>query len=595
MAAAAMEAGTLRRDTSILGGPKFQFNRARAPVLVIERPEAYGYPASNDMASRSIHVADFSRALADGTFPGEFNAERTIYAFPPVESLNSRGARLVWQISVRLVGAGGAALPFAAEILSPGSDAPAGSTGVISTESHQVSAAGVVGKTRAGGKPTEIRSGKNLGKTNATNVATQALRDAFSRHNAHAKKAAPHAAAATAAAAAAAATPAARTDQPPPMLVKKIGETREATLGPEDFGRGVTLQRKYNGVRAPTYLRGAPGKEVAQMYSRTKGDYPGFTHLREEMACNLIAPPTVPDELLQPPGGCGLPLLGETELARLRAVYADARVHLDGEIYLHGKGLRYISGQARKEDDEKSLDYYVYDCFFPAAKAADHDMASAHRQKYLDLFFAAAAAGGPERKLVHVRRAENFPAASLEEAEALRDRFLQEGYEGAIARKDCAGYRYSFNNYHSANLVKLKPKYDSEFEVVAYTEGVKGKDVGAVIWICEVDAENMKAPSDKTFNVVPKNMTYEERYRIFRCLGEEVDDDRKGAAPGARATRFDRDFRGQPLTVEYPERSTKTGKPTQAKALAFRTYEDGPAHDPVRRLYTECAEKRAEA
>lgn len=541
------------------------------------------------MASRSIHISDYARALADGTFPGAFNADRTVYEFPAVRSVNSRDARLVWVIRVRLLSPGGDPLPFDDALLAPGAAAPASAVGEITTESHQVSAAGVVGKTRAGGKPTLIRAGKNLGKANATNVATQALRDALGRYNSQVKRASIRAGPR---APAAAPPPADRAAQPPPMLVKKIGETREATLTPKDFERGVTVQRKYNGVRAPSYLKRAssdPGDEVVQMYSRTKGDYPGFTHIREELLCNLIAPPPVPVELLLPPPQCGEPEPDATELEHLQGLYADARVHLDGEIYKHGKSLRWISGQARREDDEKDLDYVVYDCFFPGPKAAGHDMPSENRQKYLDLFFSTAARGGPVRKLTHVQRAENFRAASLEEAEALRDRFLGEGYEGAIARKDCAGYRYSFNNYHSASLVKLKPKFDSEFEVVGYTQGTKGKDVGAVIWICEVDPAHVKNPADKTFNVVPKDMSYDERYMIYRCLGEEVDDDRAGAPSGAKTSRFDRDFLGRPLTVEYPERSTKTGKPTQAKALAFRTYESGPALDPVRRLYTECA------
>ena len=542
------------------------------------------------MASHSIHIADYAQALADGTFPGAFNDDRTVYEFPAVESINFRDARLVWVVRVRLLAAGGAPLPFDEALLAPGAAGPEGAAGEITTEAHQVSAAGTGGKARAGGKPTAIRSGKNLGKTNATNVATQALRDALSRYNAQLKRASSTRAGPRGAAAAA---PPARASQPPPMLVKKIGETREAALTPEDFERGVTVQRKYNGVRASAYLgeraSGDPGAGEVRMYSRTQGTYPGFTHIREELLCNLLAPPPVPVELMSPPPGCGEPGPDAAELERLQGLYADARVHLDGEIYKHGKGLQWISGQARRKDDEKTLDYIIYDCFFPGPKAANHDMSSANRQKYLDSFFAAGGPEGTHRGFVHVQRAENFEASSLEAVEALRDRFLDEGFEGAIARKDCTGYRYSFNNYHSANLVKLKPKFDSEFEVVGYTQGTKGKDVGAVVWVCEVDTENLQDPSDKTFNIVPKDMSYAERYMIHRCLGEEVADDRAGAAPGARVTRFERDFQGRPLTVEYPERSTKTGKPTQAKAVAFRTYEDSPALDPVRRLYAECA------
>ena len=117
--------------------------------------------------------------------------------------------------------------------------------------------------------------------------------------------------------------------------------------------------------------------------------------------------------------------------------------------------------------------------------------------------------------------------------------------------------------------------------------------MGAVIWVCEVDPEHEKDPSDKTFTVVPKDMTYDERYWVFRCLGQSVENDPGAVADGgpARLTRFERDFYGKWLTVEFPERSPKTGKPVQAKALVFRKYEDEGA-DPLQRLFSECADGR---
>jgi hypothetical protein len=82
-------------------------------------------------------------------------------------------------------------------------------------------------------------------------------------------------------------------------------------------------------------------------------------------------------------------------------------------------------------------------------------------------------------------------------------------------------------------------------------------------------------------------MSYPDRYALFRCLGELV------AGPdGAPLTRFARDLHGLPLTVEFRELSPKTGKPLQAKALAFRTYEAGPGADPVKKLFDECLPSR---
>jgi hypothetical protein len=129
--------------------------------------------------------------------------------------------------------------------------------------------------------------------------------------------------------------------------------------------------------------------------------------------------------------------------------------------------------------------------------------------------------------------------------------------------------------------VKIKPIFDDEFTVVGYTQGTRGKDVSAVIWECEVPKP--VDPRDRLFTVVPKDMTYEDRYAVYKCLGTLVD-----GPNGAKITRFERDIKGLPLTVEYREMSAKTGKPLQAKALAFRTYESGPAADPVKALLDEC-------
>jgi hypothetical protein len=257
----------------------------------------------------------------------------------------------------------------------------------------------------------------------------------------------------------------------------------------------------------------------------------------------------------------------------------DPRPYFDGELYLHGRSLAWISGQARRGADEGALEFHVYDVFFPHAKAAGHDMASRHRQAYLSAFFAAADAAGAAHP--HVARVENCPVRDMAELDAFARGFLAEGYEGAIARLDAAPYQYGYQSYHSSNLVKIKPVHDAEFEVVGYAQGSRGKDVGAVIWECRVPAP--VDPADATFSVVPKDLSYEERRAVFRCLGARVP-----GPGGASLTRFERDIKGLQLTVEHRGLSPKTGKPLQAKARAFRTYEAGPQADPVRKLLDEC-------
>ena len=117
------------------------------------------------------------------------------------------------------------------------------------------------------------------------------------------------------------------------MLVKTNGDTRQATLTEDDLESGVIAQTKLNGVRLVAYLdRG----EVV-MYSRTGSLYPGMDNIRSDLM-----------KTLQKAHELGF-----------------GRYYLDGEIYRHGESLLWISGQSRREQDDSSLQYYVFDCFDP--------------------------------------------------------------------------------------------------------------------------------------------------------------------------------------------------------------------------------------
>lgn len=162
----------------------------------------------------------------------------------------------------------------------------------------------------------------------------------------------------------------------------------------------------------------------------------------------------------------------------------------------------------------------------------------------------------------------------MEQLDSLARNFITDGFEGAIARKNKQGYVYSPNNYHSSNVLKIKPVFDDEFVVVGYDQGSKGKDVGAVIWICEVN--NPIKLGDTKFNVVQKNITLEDRKKIYSCLSRM----------SGEQTMFEKYFMGKKLTVEYAELSSITNKPLMAKATVFRTYEG--KSDPVTAFYAEC-------
>ena len=520
-------------------------------------------------------------AITAGEVPGTFTVDRTGFEFPTLTYMGARGAPHSWKIMITLLGATDAAAADAArkplritdEMLALGGKLPAGAIVEIRTESSQVG-----GKVRDV-VPDYISVGKNLGKKNETNALTQALRDALGLFNKQQKRSLGLA-----------------DVRPPPQLVRKYDD---APLTAEDFREGVTVQRKLNGVHFVAYKSKGPPPRIVR-YSRTGAEYPG----QDTIANELNAMYTAWESCLAS-GTITLPAAVSLATGKLNPIQVFSNAYFAGELYKHGENLNQISGQARRADNagDADLDYNIFDVFFPEGSESGSqsplvDVKSRDRQRILNEFFGCA----DQMKVPHphIHRVENFLASDKAAVDALVTRFLGEGYEGGIVRRDAGGYRYSYNNYHSMNALKIKPTHDDEFIVVGYAQGSRGKDVGAVIWECEVPLDKAIDENDRRFMVVPKNITTEERKAIFRCL-----DERLPAVKAAKAnaklpadlplpvdlpeqTRFERYVKGKPLTVEYKEISAKTGKPLQAKALAFRTYESGPGNDPIALLLKGC-------
>jgi hypothetical protein len=517
------------------------------------------------MKNAAKQITDMKEAIESGEVPGAFSDDRTTFTFPVLEYAGSKGATLQWTISVTLLGKNGHPTKITdAMLASPVKDLPE------SYKAEIITIAGQKGGAVRDVKPTYVSAGKPLNKTNAL---TQAICDAIGQYTKKKRTAQ----ATQEGEPVQEETTSVRILRPLPMLVKKEGETRDATLTAADFKEGAVIQRKLNGVRAvmgiADGLTSSPRKLVF-CYSRTGIDYPCQKAILDDVRGLYATAPAIR------PGEYGV-----SPTASQRTLEAYAKPYFDGELYKFGESLNAISGQARRETAKGAkkavaLHYYIFDVFFPYAKALDDDMASVHRQAYLDAVFKAAEQAGQQH--AHLVRVENAPVHSLAEVKAKTKEYLKEGYEGSIVRKAKAGYRYSEHNYHSSGLLKFKPIFDSEFTVVGYTQGMKGKDVGAIVWVCEVpDPPN---PRDKTFNVVPKDMTYEMRYALFTLMDAKVPDPND---PAKTITRFARDVKGLPLTLEYGELAPDTGKPLRAKALTFRTYEAGPEKDPMAPIYAE--------
>ena len=132
---------------------------------------------------------------------------------------------------------------------------------------------------------------------------------------------------------------------------------------------------------------------------------------------------------------------------------------------------------------------------------------------------------------------------------------LDNKFEGLMARNANGTYATSTGNKTSKNrsvdLQKLKPWYDEEFEIVGFTSG-KGRNQNAIIWIC-------KTKSGNEFNCDPKNMSIEARKSLY---SELINNPHK----------FEDEYKGLMMTVQYEEKNISTGIPQRAKALGLRNF-----------------------
>lgn len=443
------------------------------------------------MAGAAINITDWRRQI-----PGALNEDRTAYVFPTIVSTNARGKRTEWRIIVQIVRREDirkthiAVLPIDDSYFD-NQPMPDTLVAMLRVESR------IDGGKVRDAKPTFVLSGRNLGRANATNVFCQALRDALGLHNKQLKKA--------------------KTDQPagavtryPPMLAQVLKDQKQPLFPANEL---VYVQRKYNGVRVVTTLDTIADEQTVIMYSRKKLLYPGFDYIKAEW----------------------LPVL--------KYYWEEGRqLYIDGEIYKHGLPLQDISGYARRETKtgDVKVNYMVYDLFI----ANEPDLRYSERLELLNHIFAA---------FDHFQYSINVPtteATTMEEIEALYQQYLAEGYEGAMIRLD-APYRYSYHDYHSRVLLKMKPTYDEEYPIVGWETGEKGKAAEALMIICE-------APNGQRFPVTPA-LELADRIALAARMNE----------PDGDKTVFETQWLGKRIRVYFDEKS-KTGIPQRARTKLER-------------------------
>jgi hypothetical protein len=329
-----------------------------------------------------------------------------------------------------------------------------------------------------------------------------------------------------------------------PMLAKTYKDGEKHLVYP------LFVQPKLDGMRCLVYLsKKDGGPENVIIYTRTLKDYPDMEHMK------TILYPYLND------------LFDETNIP-------PQSIYLDGELYKHGKALQDISRDSRRsqknrlkkrsilDNDNKmnsiaTLDeineYHIYDCFYPT----ELDTIYESRKEQVEELFRVLSS-----KVINkygyaptdlIKSVCTWEAKSKNDIDKIYQMVISNGYEGVILRNKDGVYLANSSKtgsfMRSKNLVKLKQRFTSEFEVIGYTEGKRGKDKGAIIWIA-------KTSSGVEFNITPKDTTYEERYKIFKDCKKN----------------FDTKYKNRMITVEYEDLS-KLSVPLRAKALLFRDYE----------------------
>ena len=166
-------------------------------------------------------------------------------------------------------------------------------------------------------------------------------------------------------------------------------------------------------------------------------------------------------------------------------------LHLDGELYLHGKTLQELGSLIKKLTPEsEQVEYHIYD-------VVDENATFSERTEDFE------EGSGFE---FHPKIVVNptFSVDCMEEVMEHHKQWREEGYEGTMLRFGEDGYG---TDKRSRKLLKVKEFHDAEFKVIGYEEGkpyIRGnKKYRVPVWICETE-------SGGTFNVTAAGNMHEK-------------------------------------------------------------------------------------
>jgi DNA ligase-1 len=276
--------------------------------------------------------------------------------------------------------------------------------------------------------------------------------------------------------------------------------------------------------------------QLAKGPKKGKIVFPAYIQPKLNGICDLAEPPMVPPKFSPSPnliqhhsrGGQLFDTLAHLD-PWIKQLNPPAPVH--GELYKHGWSLQKIGSYVKKiKPDQHLLEFWLYDLAVIGPKFSERIMWLQQEIEKL----------GPDSPIKFV---PTYVVKSYEEAKMWHDKWVQEGFEGAMLKNVEGVYMFQYN---SDDLEKVKEFQDSEFEIIGGKEG-SGTDEGCVIYRC-ITKEG------KEFDARPRG-SVEDRQQMLINLPNDI---------------------GKMLTVRYPELSDD-GVPLQPvgipEAEAVRDYE----------------------
>jgi len=246
-----------------------------------------------------------------------------------------------------------------------------------------------------------------------------------------------------------------------PMQCKSYNDVALSTFDKEHY-----CSRKLDGVRMMVKLQDG----VPRTSSRGGGDY-------DIPATYILQDPFLVDFL---------------------KTYPD--IVLDGELYIHGLPLPYISGLCRKitlEEKHKDLKYYIFDIAIPDVPFEDRLALLEEMQEVFE----------NSDKIVICEHIKVNCWAAIDK---LHDKFVSEGYEGCIIRNPNKDYGFGKRDNR---MIKIKQFSEDEFEITGINEGLREEDF----------VFQLKAHNGKPFEAKPigdRALKQEYRKNINNLIGK---------------------------------------------------------------------------